>query len=105
MNAYGSDDGTDCSLNGSELNQPPVLDKFRGLLGGPRVQVYKGDLGELKNWITAIEKKQLIYELSEVETALLAYDAAERLVSEFIGSDPAGYPELAWAELENLLIK
>lgn len=50
----------------------------RGLLGGPRLYVYKGDPGELKkNWITAEEKKQFIYELSEVATVLLAYDAAE----------------------------
>lgn len=30
--------------------------KFRGLLGGSRVQVYKVDAGELKNWLTTIEK-------------------------------------------------
>lgn len=39
--------------------------------------MYKGDPGELKNWLTTIKKKQLFYKLSEVETALLAYDAAE----------------------------
>lgn len=55
--------------------------------------------------ITAIEKKQLIYKLSKVETALLAYDAAEGPVSKFIGSHLERDPGLAWAELENLLIK
>lgn len=75
------DDETNFSINGSEVNRPQVSDKFKGLLEGPRVQVYKGDPGELKNWIIAIEKKQLIYKLAGVEAALVAYDVAEELIS------------------------
>lgn len=56
MSRYGSDDGADCSINGTEANRPQVSDRFRNLLGGPRVQVCKWDAGELKNWLTVIEK-------------------------------------------------
>lgn len=51
------------------------------------MQLYQGDPGELKNWMTTTEKKQLTYELSDVEMTLLANDAVEQPpVTEFIGS-------------------
>lgn len=84
ISEYWSDDSADRSIDGNEANKPQVSAKFKKLLGRPWVQKYKGDPGELKNRLTAIGKKQLIYELSEVETALLAYDAPKRPVSEFI---------------------
>lgn len=62
MSEYGSDDGADRSIIGSVANGPQVSDKFRGLLGGSSLQVYKGNPSEFfkKIWITLIEKKQLI---------------------------------------------
>lgn len=51
-----------------------------------------------------IEKKQLIYELSELERTLLAYDGAEGPIPEFIGCHLVRNPGLMWADLENLLI-
>lgn len=54
MSKCEPDDGTDRSINGSEANGPKVWDEFRGLLKEPRVQVYKGDPGGLKNRQTAI---------------------------------------------------
>lgn len=57
---------------------------FRKLLGDPECRYIKGDLGELKNWLTMIERQQqLIYKLSEAETVLLAYNMSEGQVSEF----------------------
>lgn len=56
MSRSGSDDGADCSINGTEKNGPQVSDRFRNLLGGPRVQVCKEDSREFKNWLTVIEK-------------------------------------------------
>lgn len=38
------------------------------------MSAYKGNTQKLKGWLTVTEKKQLIYELSEVET-VLSYDA------------------------------
>lgn len=78
------------------MNRPQVSDKFKNLLGRPRVPVYKRDSGALKNRLAAIGKKQVIYELSAVETILLAYDAAEGLVSEFIGGHLARDPGLVY---------
>lgn len=57
-------------------------------MGGHRVPLYKWNQGDFKNWLTAIGKKQPIYELSEVEAALLAYDAAEGPVFDFIVGAP-----------------
>lgn len=92
MSEYGSDDGANCSIKGSEVNGPQASDRFRNLSGVLRVQVYIGNSGELKNWTTETEKKHLIYKLSEAVTALLAYDVAEGLVLEFIGSFLARSP-------------
>lgn len=58
------------------------------------MSTYKGYLGELKNWLTMIEKKKLICERSEAETVLLTYDASEGLVLEFIGGHLMRDPRL-----------
>lgn len=63
--------------------------------------MYKGDPGELNNWLTMVGKKQLIYEWLDVEMALLAYDTAEGLVFEFIEGHLESDSGLVWAELEN----
>lgn len=59
---------------------------------------------DLKDWLASIRKGQLIYELSELESLYLAYNAADGKVSEFIECCLMRDPQLTWIDLESLMI-
>ena len=69
------------SMEGDRENE--VIDITREFrMGGIRIPSYKGEALKLKEWLDTIQK--LIFELSNRELVLLAYDAVGGLVSKFI---------------------
>ena len=58
---------------------------FRRMIEGMRLPSFKGDPTELQEWIQSIQKKQVIYGLSDQEMVLLAYEAAAGPISKYVG--------------------
>ena len=75
------------SIAGSDItvDQGEIAMGFRGLIGGMRLPSFKSDPTELQEWIQTIQKKQVIYGLSDQEMVLLAYEAAAGPVSKYAG--------------------
>lgn len=59
MSKYGSGDGGNRSIIGSVANRPQVSDKFRGLLGGPSLQVYKGNPSEFFKSLDNVNREEI----------------------------------------------
>ena len=78
---------------------------FRRLIGGMRLPSFKGDPTELQEWIQSIQKKQVIYGLSDhQEMVLLVYEAAADPVSKYVGGLYRENPALTWTELKSALV-
>ena len=63
---------------------PEITMGFCKLIGGMRLPSFQSDLTELQEWILSIQKKQVIYGLSDQEMVLLAYKAAAGPVSKYV---------------------
>ena len=94
------------SVAGSDItvDQGKIAMGFRKLIGGMRLPLVKGDPTELQEWIQSIQKKQVIYGLSDREIVLLAYEAATGQVSKYVGGFYREDPALTWTELKSALI-
>ena len=97
--------GSDITDDMGEGGTPGVTMGFRSLIGHMRLPSFKGDPTELQEWILSIQKKQVIYGLSDQEMVLLAYEAAAGPVSKFIGGLYRENPALTWAELKSALVR
>lgn len=53
-----------------------------GLIGRMRLPTYKGNPTELQEWLMNIQKKQVIYRLSDNELVLLAFERPKKAVEE-----------------------
>ena len=75
------------SVAGSDntVDQGEITIGFLGLIGGMRLPSFKGDSTELQEWIQSIQKKEVIYGLSDQEMVLLVYEAAAGPVSKYVG--------------------
>ena len=87
------------------VDQEEIAMGFRKLIGGMRLPSFKGDPTELQEWIQSIQKKQVIYGLSDQEMVLLAYEAAAGPVSKYVGGLYRENPALNWTELKSALIR
>ena len=95
------------SVAGSDItvDQGEIAMAFRKLIGGMRLPLFKGDPTERQKWIQSIQKKQVIYGLSDQEMVLLAYEAAAGPVSKYVGGLYREDPALTWTELKSALIR
>lgn len=84
-----SDAGSD--VTEGEPGMPEISVRFRGLIGG--LPIYKGNLTELQEWLMNIQKKQIVYGLSDSQLVLLAFEGAVGPVSKLIGGC---YTEKIW---------
>lgn len=57
---------------------------FRFLIGGMRLPTYKGNSTNLQEWLMNIQKKQVIYGLSDSKLVLLAFEGAVGPLPKFI---------------------
>lgn len=62
-----------------------IMVAFRSLLGEMKLPFYWGNPAEFHDWLVTVQKKQLLYGLTDQEMLLLAYEAAAGPVSKFIG--------------------
>lgn len=58
---------------------------------------------KLNDWLKAIRKKKIVYNLSERELVLLAFETAEGLVSDFIDKELSEDPGITWTQLQEKL--
>lgn len=80
----------------------PIL--LMGQLGGAhRSDFWVRDAGELRGWLVAANKSQLIYGSTGREMVCIALDAATGKPSEFIGKLLERDPLLTWRRLELLI--
>ena len=95
------------SVAGTDItdDQGEIAMGFRGLIGSMRLPSLKGDPTELQEWIQSIQKKQVIYGLSEQEMVLLAHEEAAGPVSKNVGGLYRENPALTWTELKSALIR
>ena len=63
-----------------------IMPASRSLLGGMKLPTYQGNPAEFHNWLVAVQKKQLMYGLTDREMVLLVYEAAAGPVSKFMGT-------------------
>ena len=73
------------------------------LLLNVRIKPFGGDSLELNEWMKAIDKKKLIYGLTDKEIILLAFETAIRAPSDFIQKKMMEGPGLTWAQLREEL--
>lgn len=77
---------------------------FCRLIGGMRLSSFRGDPKELQEWILSIQKKQVIYGLSD-QMFLLLYEAVAGPVSKYVGGLYRKNPALTWTELKSALVR
>ena len=87
------------------VDQREIAMGFQKLIGGMRLPSFKGDPTELQEWIQSIQKKQVIYGLSDQEMVLLAYEAAAGPVFKYVGGLHREDPALTRTELKSTLIR
>ena len=73
-------------------------------LSGPKLPVYNGRDMQVQDWISAIEKKALIYEISDKDKVMLAYDHAEGVVNDFIRGALRELPDIEWNNFKDELM-
>ena len=97
--------GSDITVDQEEGGIPEITMRFRRLIGGMRLLSFKGNPTELQEWIQSIQKKQVIYGLSDQEMVLLAYEAAAGPVSKYVGGLNKENPTLTWTKLKSALVQ
>ena len=80
-----------------------VSKQFVSLLLNIRIKPFGGDPLELNEWMKAIEKKKLIYGLTDREIILLAFETAIRAPSNFIQKKMLEGPGLTRAQMREEL--
>ena len=73
------------------------------LLLNVRIPSFRGEALKLNEWLKAIQKKKIIFGLTEREMILLAYETVVGSPSDFIEKNIEESPEIAWAELKEKL--
>ena len=93
------------SAAGSDIpvDQGEIAMGFPKLIRCMKLPSFKCDPTELQEWIQSIQKKQVIYGLSDQEMVLLAYEAAAGLVFKYVGGLYREDPALTWTELKSAL--
>ena len=71
-----------------------VSKEFRSLLLNVRIPFFKGESLKLNEWLKAIQKKKLVYGLTEREMISLAFETAVTAPSDFIEKTMEESPEL-----------
>ena len=71
----------------------------RALTNSSKIPMYTGKPAELNPWMTALQKKERIYKLTDPELVDLAYDFTDGIASEWIGEYLVNHPDVTSAEL------
>ena len=95
--------GSDATGVMEETHIEGVSKQFVSLLLNIRIKPFGGDPLELNEWMKAIDKKKLIYGLTDKEIILLAFETAIRAPSDFIQKKMMEGPGLTWAQLREEL--
>ena len=80
-----------------------VSKQFISLLLNIRITFFRGDSLKLNEWIKAIEKKRLVYGLTDKEMILLAFETVVGAPSDFIQKRMLEGPGLTWAQMKEEL--
>ena len=97
--------GSDITDNQGEVGVPVITMRFRRLIGGMRLPSFKGDPTEQQEWILSIQKKQVVYGLSDQEIVLLTYEAPASPESKYVGGLYRENPAIIWTELKSALVR
>ena len=97
--------GQDITDDQGEGGIPKLTMGICRLIGGMRLPSFKGNPTELQEWIQSIQKKQVIYDLSDQDMVLFEYKAAAGPVSKYVGGLYRENPALTWTELKSALVR
>ena len=95
--------GSDATGVVEETQLEGVSKQFVSLLLNIRIKPFRGDPLNLNEWIKAIEKKRLVYGLTDKEIILLAFETAVGAPSDFIQKRMLEGPGLTWAQMKEEL--
>ena len=87
----------------AEEIQMEEVSKFKSMLLNMRIPSFRGESLKLNEWLAAIQKKKVVFELSGKELVLLAYETVAGAASDFIEKIMGENPGVTWTELRERL--
>ena len=98
MSREGSE-GPEVSGMTEETQVEEISKEFRSMLLNVRVPSFREESLKLKEWLKAIQKKKVVFGLSERELVLLTYETMAGADSDFMEKIMVEKPEVTWTEL------